>query len=236
VDTANTGRMYRIEPLVDPVPFVILPRLVRKTRSPAPIALGSADGSVPTAPDYFRPVVGWRTWLVVVTPAGARLRSVVFGTDWPPGEKLLARCELTLRRTLRRPFSRAAKHQAPAADCECGIWAAKEIEDAAGYFQLYDDILGQRSVHRVIGRVSLWGSVAESGLGWRASHAYPTHLYVPTHREDRRRVDAEKISVELADYGVPVEVVGRGVGEEVGRALAEICGPERNRIGQPSAR
>ncbi len=185
------------------------------------------------APDYFRPVVGWRTWLVVATPVGPRLRSIVFGTDWPLGEALPARCEFALRRPWTRPWHRVPVHEAPSDDCDCGIWAAKDIAYAMSFFHLYDDLLGQRSLHRVVGSVCLWGSVVEGSLGWRATRAYPAHIYVPTHRENGRRVNAENIARGLADYGVPVEIVGK-VGERVGPALAEIRQRERNRTGELS--
>jgi hypothetical protein len=89
-------------------------------------------------------------------------------------------------------------------------------------------LLEQRSLHRVIGRVSLWGSVIEGGLGWRGSSAYPSHIYVPTHRENGQRVDAGRIALGLAEYGIPVEIVGEGVGEEVGGALADIWQQQHN--------
>jgi hypothetical protein len=74
----------------------------------------------------------------------------------------------------------------------------------------------------------------EGGLGWRGSHAYPAHIYVPTHRENGQRVDAGRIALGLADYGIPVEIVGEGVGEEVGGALAAIWRQQRNDLLEPS--
>src|SRR6266508_493591 len=164
---------------------------------------------------------------------GTRLRSIVFGTNWPLGEALPARCEFALRRPWTRPWHRVPVHEAPSDDCDCGIWAAKDSAYAMSFFHLYDDLLGQRSLHRVVGSVCLWGSVVEGSLGWRATRAYPAHIYVPTHRENGRRVNAENIARGLADYGVPVEIVGK-VGERVGPALAEIRQRERNRTGELS--
>lgn len=233
MDTGKAGRTYRIEPLRYPVPRAASVTPDRNSRAAAG-APGSADRS--TAPDFFRPIVGWRTWLVIGTAAGPRLQSIVFGTDWPVRNELSARCELALRRPFTRPWRRMPTHEAPSAHCDCGIWAASEIDYAAGFFHLYDDLLGHRSVHRVIGRVCLWGFVVEAGLGWRASHAYPAHIYVPTHREDGRRVDATNIARGLADYGVSVEIVEKGVGEEVRRALAERSSPGlTDLIGSPGS-
>jgi hypothetical protein len=230
--TGTSTRTYRIEPLRDPVPRASSAAGERNGRAADQVAQGSAEGAL--APDYFRAVVGWRTWLVVATATGLRLRSVVFGTNWPVREELPARCELALRRPWARPWHRVPSHEAPSHDCDCGIWAAKDLEYATSFFHLYDDLLGYRSVHRVVGRVRLWGSVAEGGLGWRASYAYPASIYVPTHREDGRRVDAKRIASGLADYGVAVEIVGKVVGERVGRALAEIRRRQLNRIGELS--
>jgi hypothetical protein len=226
MDTGRATRAYEIEPLKDPVPDVV------SVGEGGNHSAGRPDQTI--APDYFRPVVGWRTWLVVATAAGPRLRSVVFGTKWPSREALPARCELAIRRPWSRPWRRKPEHQAPSVDCECGIWAAKDVEYATSFFHLYDDLLGEGSLHRVVGRVNLWGSVAEGGLGWRSSRAYPAHIYVPTHRENGRRVDARRIARGLADYGVPVEIVEEGVGEEVGRALAEIY-RRQHQVMEPSA-
>ena len=58
------------------------------------------------------------------------------------------------------------------------------------------------------GRASLWGSVVDCEQGWRASHAYPAHIFVPTLRaseESAARVEA--IALALTDYGVPVEIL-----------------------------
>jgi hypothetical protein len=221
--TGLARRTYRVEPMRDPVP--------RGRAGPAEM-----DGTVASVPDYFEPVIGWRTWLVVATAAGLGLRSVVFGTDWSPGEELSARCELVLERRLSRPWRRTPAHPAPSPGCECGIWAAKEIDYAADFFNLYGDLLSDTTVHRVIGRVALWGSVVDGGLGWRASRAYPTHIYVPSRRENGREVHVRMIARGLADYGVPVEVVAGDIGAEVDRALQGISGQPLEQLTEPSVR
>jgi hypothetical protein len=91
-------------------------------------------------------------------------------------------------------------------------------------------------VHRVIGRVALWGSVVDGGLGWRASRAYPTHIYVPSRRENGREVHVRMIARGLADYGVPVEVVAGDIGAEVDRALQGISGQPLEQLTEPSVR
>jgi hypothetical protein len=163
------------------------------------------------APDFLEPAVGWRTWLVVEKPSGLLLRSVVFEISWPPRRELAADCEHPPPRLLSRPWHRKRAHEAPSVNCECGIYATKNVERAARYLEVYDDP-PERVRHRVLGRVRLWGSVVETDFGWRASHAYPAHIYVPTHRANGRRVDADYLALGLARYRVPVEIVRGGVG------------------------
>jgi hypothetical protein len=75
--------------------------------------------------------------------------------------------------------------------------------------------------HRVIGTVNLWGTVVEAERGWRASCAYPKEIYVPTREPRGRLVDAEEIAVRLADYGVPVHIVGVRDGSGIAAALGD---------------
>jgi hypothetical protein len=158
-------------------------------------------------PDYFEPVVGWRTWLVVEHAGALRLRSVAFETLWHPLRELTAHCEAPRRLwQLLKP----AKHEAPAFPCQCGIYAARDVAEAIGYLTVYDDLLAPVAVHRVIGRVSLWGSVVEADLGWRASRAYPSEIYVPPPRSSGRFVDVHAIADGLGSYRVPIDVVADG--------------------------
>ncbi len=155
------------------------------------------------APDYIEPIVGWRTWLVLLEGEDFRLRSVVFDALWPPRRELVARC---LRRSL--PWHGRSEHVPPARRCRCGIYAAKEPEDAASYLEgrSWGDAL---SVQRVIGTVSLWGRVVECKHGWRASHAYPRVIYVPPTRSPYwlRAERRQEVALALTDYGVPVELL-----------------------------
>jgi hypothetical protein len=54
--------------------------------------------------------------------------------------------------------------------------------------------------------VALWGEVVEGERGWRASHAYPTRIYVPL-RAGSDHQEVNDIALDLAVYGVPVEVL-----------------------------
>jgi hypothetical protein len=168
---------------------------------------------VSAAPDYIEPIVGWRTWLVVQEGEGFRLRSVVYDALWFPRTELIARC---LHPALSFSWRRRSGHVPPARGCACGIYAAREPEDAADYLEgrTWADTL---TVHRVIGTVSLWGRVVECTRGWRASFAYPKRIYVPATRAPYwlRAERAEEVVLGLTDYDVPVELLD-----------ADSCGPE----------
>jgi hypothetical protein len=162
---------------------------------------------VSAAPDYVEPIVGWRTWLVVCEGEGLRLRSVVYDTPWSPHNELIARC-LSWHRAFSLPWRRRSEHVPPARGCGCGIYAAREPEEAASYLEgrSWADALG---VHRVIGTVSLWGRVVECTHGWRGSHAYPKKIYVPATRAPYwlRAERADEVALALTDYDVPVELL-----------------------------
>jgi hypothetical protein len=151
------------------------------------------------SPDYVEPFVGWRVWLVVEDGSLIRLRSVVFNVPWRPHEPMRADC---LRRRINLlPWRRQALHPAPTRECDCGIYGAT-LDRVGGYL---DGRFDGHRVHRVLGRVNLWGTVVECAWGWRASHAYPEHIYVPD-RSARGGLTAGEVALGLTDYGVPVEL------------------------------
>ena len=151
------------------------------------------------SPDYAEPFLGWRVWLVVEDGEQIRLRSVVFNVPWQPLEPMTASC---LRRRINLlPWRRQALHPAPSPECDCGIYGAT-LDRVGGYL---DGRFDGHRVHRVLGRVSLWGSVVECAWGWRASHAYPQHIFVPD-RSARGGLTAGEVALGLTDYGVPVEL------------------------------
>ena len=153
------------------------------------------------APDYFEPIVGWRVWVVVLDERGEpRLRSVVQKTLWPTGEALVAEC--CQRRVLARLLRRQQHGPVPLLSCQCGVYATHLAE--------LEPLLAEapwETGARVLGRVSLWGEVVECERGWRASHAYPAHVYVPVRDGRRPRLTQEEIALGLADYGVPVDLL-----------------------------
>jgi hypothetical protein len=173
---------------------------------------------VSAAPDYLEPTVGWRTWVVVHEGDDFRLRSVVYDALWIPRNELIARC---LHRAFTFPWRRRSEHVPPASSCGCGIYAARDPEEAASYLE--GRLANWLSLHRVIGTVSLWGRVVECTRGWRASRAYPSRIYVPQGRAPYwfRAERPEEIAFGLTDYGVPVELLDAAAGrpEELVAAL-----------------
>jgi hypothetical protein len=131
------------------------------------------------------PVVGWKIWRVDHSEDRTRLRSVLYGSLWPPGRPAVADCKKLYR----------VRHEAPDPLCECGLHAAKSLEQWQHYLAVGGD--------RVFGRAMLWGERLEGELGWRAASAYPLAIYVPATLEN-----AEGIADGLAVYGVPVEIAG----------------------------
>jgi hypothetical protein len=146
------------------------------------VQLGSKLQAITTTAE---PIVGWKIWRVEHGEERTRLRSVLYGSLWPPGRPAVADCKKLYR----------ARHEAPDPVCECGIHAAKSLEQWRHYLVVGGD--------RVFGRVLLWGDRLEGELGWRAAAAYPLALYVPTTLDD-----AEAVAEGLSVYGVPVEISG----------------------------
>jgi hypothetical protein len=164
-----------------------------------------------------------------------RLRSVVFDTIWPTDAELTASCNRLWTR-MRLPWRRRVPHDVPTSRCSCGIHAANEPDMAAEYLYLYGDVHQPHVRYRAIGLVSLWGSIVEGEYGWRGSNAYPRRLFLPRTDRTGRRTDVEAIRDGLADYGIPIEILGDGdtpVGRAVRRAKSER--KRRRRWPTPSA-
>lgn len=177
------------------------------------------------APDFFQPTLGWRVWLVVEDHGELRLASVMYPTVWEPRREEIAYCRPGDPRHGRWDgetfISHAGPHLAPHVRCGCGIYASKGVELAASYFDGYGPTFDQPAF-RVIGRVSLWGRVIEGDRGYRASHAYPSHLYVPGRSlNGGSEVSPEEVALALTVYGVPVELLEGLTKRRVTDALVE---------------
>jgi hypothetical protein len=122
-------------------------------------------------------------------------------TLWPPGEALVAEC---LRASpvitwFRR--GRAEVRPVPDPGCECGIYAAL-LPDIRQYLS---ESPQRSSVARVLGQVSLWGTVIECERGFRAACGYPVRIYVPVDASFRSGCHSEELAAGLEVYGVSVE-------------------------------
>jgi hypothetical protein len=164
---------------------------------------------VSQAPDQVEPVQGWRVWDVVVLDRAPRLCSLAFWSIWLPGRAASATCRRT---PLEGVVAGLPPHTAPAEGCRCGLYATAAAVDTLEYSQ--DVRRRGDTVHRVVGRVSLWGIVIECEGGWRASSGYPAAIFVPAVRRRRLRgglsragLPVEEIAAGLAAYGVPVELL-----------------------------
>lgn len=175
------------------------------------------------APDAIEPVQGWRVWDVVSLDGAMRLCSLAFWSIWLPGRETEATCRRALVDAAIPP------HDAPAPGCSCGIYATRTARSALDYSRQ----MSRRTdtLHRVAGRVALWGTVVEGSEGWRASRGYPVSIYVPAGQARRglggRRLGGglpgETVAMGVADYGVPVEVLDATTERE----LAAILEPRR---------
>jgi hypothetical protein len=179
------------------------------------------------APDLIGPLVGWRAWHVRETEQGWRLSSIHYGEAWPAGEPLEAACYRS-RYVSNANLNTHARHSAPARDCLCGVYGAKELDQARQYFiASYSSVEAVPPspdyVHRAIGQVSLWGRVVECSQGYRASVAYPARLWLPTRRPDGHAVDLEVVALDLLAYGVAVELLDAGTRFEIMRELRSLA-------------
>lgn len=169
---------------------------------PAPL-----DVDIGPVPDYVEPVEAWRVWRVAMRQGRVVLQSLFVGAVWQPAAPFIASCSGGHRSRWAPWRTKPNDHPAPELACRCGIYGVKSVAAARSYLErppllCRDD--------RVIGRVALWGEVVEGPLGWRASHAYPSELFVPATvgaHGPRRRGYMDEIMLALEEYRVPVDVV-----------------------------
>jgi hypothetical protein len=163
------------------------------------------------APDYVEAIIAWRAWFVVADEEEIRLSSLVYKNVWVPRCELVASCQRRVFCFPRVWRKKPSEHPAPTEECRCGIYGARDAEHATSYLtnDLWrDEPLRWPLLHRAIGRVSLWGSVVECKQGWRASHAYPERIYLPTRSESGEALpQLGDLAAALSAYGVPVKLI-----------------------------
>jgi hypothetical protein len=166
---------------------------------PGPVTASAA--ATAQAPDLAAAIEAWRVWRVVHKDGGYRLCSALKPTVWPRREPLDAEClhpEPPLRWLRRRE-----RHGAPDASCECGIYGAG-LEQIGLYLM---PAPAEPALARVVGRVSLWGTVIECERGFRASNAYPLSIYVPVDAHGEGGDGCDELADSLERYGVPVRLL-----------------------------
>ena len=146
-------------------------------------------------PDYISPIVGYRVWTWNTTG----LKSLC-GERWHPGQSLAARCRASAVVGPIVGRSEAADdHDAPHANCTCGIYAVKTLDHfrSAGYerFGIY-------------GEVFLWGKVVEHEQGWRAQLAYPKKLFLSPDALPFTLAEILSRLQALTLYGSDIFVIG----------------------------
>lgn len=150
-------------------------------------------------PDYCEPVIGWRMWNTTGDPvAGTTHLASAMSTVWPHHTKLTAIHLDSIWRYVPGQQTRALWHESP---CEspcrrspgCGIYCFKSDEMLLTQVR----INGPRPV--IVGRVALWGRVAEHQWGYRGQFAYPVSLH---YAFNLSTPDAVALA---ASYGIPYE-------------------------------
>ena len=102
------------------------------------------------------PIHAWRTWTLVGSRDGSRVRLAPIAGDgrpWPPRRPAEASC------------TRHRSHVRPELDCTCGLHAVESPDE-----------LRRTRDPAVLGSVALWGRIVEHEHGFRAALAYPQRL------------------------------------------------------------
>lgn len=161
-------------------------------QSPRVEAAASAGHAVSVA-DYISPIVGYRVW----TWSTLGLKSLC-GEPWRPVQSLAARCRASV---IVGRVGAAGDHDAPLADCTCGIHAAKTLQHLrSARYERY-------AIH---GGVYLWGTVVEHERGWRAESAYPKNFILSPDALPFTLAEIPSRLQALTLYGGDISVLGDG--------------------------
>lgn len=129
----------------------------------------------------------------------AGLRSLN-GEPWLPGRPLAAGCGAASHGIIiGRTAAADDNHDAPQANCICGVYAAKNREHLRQFG--YEG----RGIH---GEVYLWGTVVEHKLGWRAQFAYPKSLFLPPDAIPFTLTEIDARLKTLIAFGADIFIVG----------------------------
>jgi len=148
-------------------------------------------------PDYISPIVGYRVWQW----DAAGLKSLN-DEPWSPGRRIVAGCRAASRGLIvARAEATHDAHEAPQADCTCGVYASKSLEHlrTTGY--------ARYGIH---GEVNLWGTVVEHEQGWRAQFAYPKNLYLQPDTLPFTLAAIQARLQALTLYGSDIFILGNG--------------------------
>jgi hypothetical protein len=140
-------------------------------------------------PDYISPIVAARVWKW----DAEGLKSFNDGVPWLPEQPMKARCSRPLGEVYK-PETCECEDNAPAENCTCGIYAAKNYQHLVTIGYASKGFIG------VQGEVYLWGKILEHELGYRAQYAYPKNLTISVERFGIKRPPLQT----LITYGVDV--------------------------------
>jgi hypothetical protein len=187
------------------------------------------------------PVVGFRAW--AVGKAGYGLEGLLMPlsslqditTTWATGEAT-ARCTKVdaeeRRERLHRPRfagrqvrSVVLHHDAPHAECGCGLYAWKMLLLA---IQHIEELAAARVPHKmgekmIVGAVVAWGTVQESEFGFKAQHMRVLAFLDGDYTTELRRV-CERYELPALDAGELVQYA-RWFGETLPARIALDRGP-----------
>ena len=145
----------------------------------------------------------WRVW--GVSPE-LDLLSVFKSDVWPRGEPVDARCLSAGPYQYYPPGFPAetiAGHDAPQSDCMCGLYAwldPRFIESEGWAHTERDGWRDDKVSHLVLGRVSVFGRVVPTTLGYRAQRMRPKALV----RDHPHVGTGAQVTEVAARYGLPL--------------------------------
>lgn len=128
------------------------------------------------APDFVQAAVGYRSWHL---SASGELTSLTAAGAWRPGVN-------------RAVCHRGLEHRAPAAGCECGLYALHRHRDRQWM---------PSGVNAIHGAVAAWGDLEVHDTGFRAEFARVVALALPELAQSELRTRG---TLAAALHGVPL--------------------------------